>query len=43
MLSKIQGEKEEWSSVIEFKEMMKGKHVKMQKASSWVKSPFGDR
>ncbi|KAK7846210.1 pentatricopeptide repeat-containing protein [Quercus suber] len=43
MLSKIQGEKEEWSSVIEFREMMKERHVKKQKASSWVESPFGDR
>lgn len=43
MLSKIQGEKEEWSSVIEFREVMKERHIKKQKASSWVESPFGDR
>ncbi|KAK7337546.1 hypothetical protein VNO77_18127 [Canavalia gladiata] len=36
MLSKIQGEKGIWSSVNEFRDMMKERQVKKQKAISWV-------
>lgn len=38
VLLKIHGEKGAWNSVIELREMMKGKRVRKQNAGSWVES-----
>ncbi|KAJ8747168.1 hypothetical protein K2173_013151 [Erythroxylum novogranatense] len=39
MLSKIHGEREQWTNIIELRKIMKERGVRNQKAGSWIESP----
>ncbi|KAF2325054.1 hypothetical protein GH714_022471 [Hevea brasiliensis] len=43
MLSKIHGERGEWNGIVGLRKMMKQRHVKNQKAGSWIESPLSVR